>query len=45
MSALQLTAVVLIGLTFMLLVFLGSIMANNRKNAARRAQGHDPHQN
>ena len=44
MTAVQLTAVVLIGLTFALLAFLGLVMANNRKNAARKAQGQDPHQ-
>ena len=44
MTALQLTAVLLVGVTVMLLVFLGSIMVNNRKNAARRAQRNDPPQ-
>lgn len=43
MTTLQLTAVLLVGLTVMLLVFLGSIMVNNRKNAERKAQGQDPH--
>lgn len=44
MTGLQLTAVLLVGLTIMLVVFLGSIMVSNRKNAERKAQGRDPHQ-
>ncbi|WP_157984092.1 hypothetical protein [Nesterenkonia muleiensis] len=40
MSAVQLIAVVLVGLTVMLLVFLGSVMMTNRKNDIRRHRGH-----
>lgn len=42
MTGIQLTAVILVGLTVMIVVFLGSIMVSNRKNAERKAQGRDP---
>lgn len=41
MSTTQLIAVALVGLTVMLLVFLGSVMMTNRKNDVRRRhRGH-----